>query len=238
MADDSNSVANESITSHMHVVDLASEFEESSSLEALLERTADLWPEIYGRMTPRETLWVFTANYYADDGTWPVPMALADRIREEADFTLKNIVTRYRDPTDGGDLRSSYEEILFLVKDKRQYFFDKDPIRIAHVYEGNEWGGERETGRSAYHDTEVRRYNPDGKDPGNVWLEEVRTGTEDQTVDETRPLPRIEAFKRCLRAGSTVGETVYLWVGDESFEDAVTAEGRELATHPSAVIDP
>jgi len=87
--------------------------------------------------------------------------------------------------------------------------------------------GERKTGQSSYHDTEVQRYNPNGKDPGNVWLTEIRDQSPDETVDETQPLRRTEALARCIRAGSEAGETVNLWMTDEEFTEAVNEEERE-----------
>lgn len=210
----------------MHVVDLGPLLDDATSLDGFLQRTDGLWTTIHGEMEPEETLWVFAQNTYRDGQYWPAAMAVADHARAETDLILKNIVTRHQEFTTGGDMHNAYEEILFFVKDKRAYRFNKDPIRIAHVYEGKEWGGKREKGNSAYHDTEVRRYNPKGKDPGNVWLDEIRDQTPDETVDETRPIPRVEALKRCLRAGSVENETVHLWPESDPFQKTVNAENR------------
>jgi hypothetical protein len=98
---------------------------------------------------------------------------------------------------------------------------------VEHVYEGNEWGGERKEGNSAYHDTKVRRYNPDGKDPGNVWLDEDRSQTSDQSVNESRPIPLTEAIRRCVLVGSSEGETVYTLHCDDAVGNAIEEEGRK-----------
>lgn len=211
----------------MHLVDISSKLESSDSVEALLSGTSGYWERIYDEMDQRETLWVFVPNRYEGTTSWSPAMVLADYVREEAPLVLKNTIVRHTDPETASGLQSVYETILFLVKDRREYRFDKDGIRVAHVYEGNEWG-DRETGRSAYHDTEVKRYNPAGKDPGNVWLEEERGETDDETVDEIHPLPRTEAVTRCVRAGSTEDEVVRgLWLS-EAFERTVHGEGRKL----------
>lgn len=229
MTDDSSMIREQTTSTGMHIVDLKPLLATAPTINDVLQQTAGLWTTICEEMTDDETLWVFAPNKYDDSGCWPVSMALADYARDESGLTLKNTITRHTELSSGGDMQNGYEEILFFVKDKRSYRFNKDSIRVAHVYEGKEWGGERETGSSAYHDTEVRRYNPNGKDPGNVWLDERRDQSADETIDETRPLPRVEALKRCIRAGSLEDETVHLWMGsDTSFQDAVISEDRDL----------
>lgn len=183
------------------------------SIDELLSNITESSQQIYSQMDDDETLWIVCTNQYGEDGCRSVALELADSIREEAPFTLKNTVTVHTNRECGGKLGSIYKEILFLVKDKRNYKFNKDAIRIPHVYKGNEWGGEREKGSSAYHDTEVRRYNPDGKDPGNVWTEDDRAITNGENVDETRPTTLDEAVERCVLAGSDEDEIVHtLWM--------------------------
>lgn len=212
----------------MYLVDLTEVTSNSATLSRLLDRTRGVWSALADEMDPTETLWVFTPNERRHGQFWPVAMSVADCAREESDLTLKNLITVHREGGRETDLRTVYEEILFFVKDSSAYRFDKDSIRVAHVYQGEEWGGEREKGQSAYHDTTVRRYNSDGKDPGNVWLSEFRNQTANETIDETRPMKRTEAAKRCLQAGSVEGETVHsVWVTDD-LADVVEAEGRIL----------
>lgn len=225
--DNSSGKGKQSTVTRMHVVDLAPLLPGADTLDDLLESTSGAWATIHDEMTPSESLWVFAPNERREGTFWPVAMAVADRARAESGLVLKNVVTRHREPEPGGDLRDAYEEILFLVTDKRSYRFDKDAVRVDHVYEGREWGGERESGTSAYHDTEVQRYNPNGRDPGNVWLEELRDGTPDETVDETRPLSRAEALRRCVRAGAGEDEPIHLWHGGEEFRAVVEREGRD-----------
>lgn len=209
----------------MYLVDLSRMVSASDTQEDVLNATEGLWGALYDRMDLTETLWVVAPNAYRNGRLWPVAMEIADYAREESGLSLKNTITVHQWEDRGGDMESAYDEILFFVKDKREYQFNKDDIRAAHVYEGNEWGGERKEGNSAYHDTKIRRYNPDGKDPGNVWLDEDRTQTENQEVDEVGTIPLEEALRRCVLVGSDEGETVYtLWKND--IEDVVTGEGR------------
>jgi len=114
MTDSSSRMERQSGVIRMHVVDLHSLVESASTLEEVLERTRDLWSTIYDEMTEMETLWVFAPNRYDEAGCWPVSMAIADYARKETDLVLKNIVTRFQQPTQAGDLENVYEEILFL----------------------------------------------------------------------------------------------------------------------------
>lgn len=225
MVQQSSTTERNESNNQMYLVDLSRVVSNADTQEDVLSETQGLWEAIYERMEPTETLWVVAPNAYRDGRLWPVAMEVADYAREESDLILKNTITIHQWEDRGADMESAYDEVLFFVKDKRKYQFHKDDIRVAHVYEGNEWGGEREEGNSAYHDTKVRRYNPDGKDPGNVWLEEDRTQTDNQEVDEVGPIPLEEALRRCLLVGSGEGETVYtLWTND--IEDVVASEER------------
>lgn len=210
----------------MYLFDLRNVVSRASSLDDVLEETRGTWASLYDRMEASETLWVIAPNGYRDGRMWPVAMATADAAREESKLTLKNTITVHTWDDRGADMESAYDEILFFVRDKREYQFHKDRIRVAHVYEGHEWGGERKEGNSAYHDRKVTRYNENGKDPGNVWLEEDRTQTDNQEVDETGPISLEEAIRRCVLVGSSEKETVFVVNGDESLVDTVTGEDR------------
>ena len=212
----------------MYLVDLAEIVSRSSTLDGLLDETRGLWSDLHEEMDSTETLWVFAPNERRHGEFWPVAMSIGGCAKKESELTLKNIITVHRDTGRNGDFRTVYEDLLFFVKDTRSYQFNKDEIRIAHVYQGKEWGGTRKEGKSAYHDTRVQRYNPNGKDPGNVWLTEVRNETTDETVDRTQPIQRTEALKRCLRAGSSEGETVNAFWLSGKFATIVEAEGRVL----------
>lgn len=210
----------------MYLVDLTAVISHCSSLDEVLNETKYLWPSIHNEMSPEETLWVISPNEYRAGRMWPVAMAVADYAREESNLVLKNTISVHQWDDRGADMESAYDEILFFVKDKRQYRFEKDRIRVEHVYQGHEWGGEREKGNSAYHDREVSRYNENGKDPGNVWLEEIRTQTDNQEVDETGPIQMKEAVRRCILVGSDEGETVSVLGSGDGVEETIENENR------------
>lgn len=217
-------------SNQMYIVDLRGIVSDADSLDDVLNDTRGLWNAIYERMESDEILWVIAPNDYREGRMWPVSMAIADYAREESKLVMKNNITLHQWDERDADMESAYDEILFFMKNKREYQFHKDRIRVAHVYEGHEWGGEREEGNSAYHDTKSRRYNPDGKDPGNVWLEEDRTQTDNQEVDETGPLSLVEGVRRCILAGSNEGETVHLIAGDGDLKETIYAEDRVANT--------
>ena len=226
MVQQSSASADNQNSNQMYLVDLRPIVSKATTQEGVLDETRGIWQGLYERMKPEETLWVIAPNDYREGRMWPVSMAIADYARDESDLILKNTITLHQWEDRGGDMESAYDEILFFVKSKREYQFHKDDIRVAHVYEGNEWGSEREEGNSAYHDTKVRRYNPDGKDPGNIWLDEDRTQTGNQEIDEVGPLPMEEAIRRCILVGSAEDEIVRtLWIN--SLNDMVVDENRE-----------
>lgn len=227
----SSTSGNERSDNQMYLVDLRDIVRGADSLEAALDETTGVWDGIYERMSPEETLWVLAANEYRGGRCWPAPMAFADHIREQTDFDLKNTITVHRfdeERSEGSALDPTYVELLLLVRDQREYQFYKDRIRIDHIYKGNEWGDDRETGRSSYHDTEVSRYNEDGRDPGNVWLTELRNETADQSVDSTAPIELVEAIERCILVGSDDGESVYVYGFDAEIDDAMHGVDRTL----------
>lgn len=47
---------------------------------------------------------------------------------------------------------------VWLVKNKKEYYFNKDKIREKPIWKDVEWGKRK------------KNYNPKGKDPGNVWI--------------------------------------------------------------------
>jgi hypothetical protein len=214
----------------MYILDITEKASQASDLESLLEEIEGIWNSLYNRMRKEETLWVVAPNQFKNGKCWPVSMALADDAREHSNLVLKNIITVHQWEDRDSTMASAYDEILFFVKDKREYLFHKDRIRQAHVYQGNEWGGRREKDNSAYHDTEVRRYNPEGKDPGNVWLQEDRTQTDNQEIDEITPLPFVEAIRRCVLVGSDEKEEVHIF-GTKDYNSVVSKENRQIKTH-------
>jgi len=217
----------------MYLINLTDALSIASSLDDALDEISGLWEALYDRMDATDTLWVIAPNDYRDGQMWPVAMAAAEAAREESSLVLKNTITLHTWDDRGADMESAYDEILFLVKDKREYQFQKDRIRTAHVYQGHEWGGEREKGSSAYHDRDVSRYNEDGKDPGNVWLREDRTQTENQEIDETSSLSLKEAVRRCVLVGSSEGETVHVVNVDDDLIETITGEDR--VTNPLGI---
>lgn len=216
--------------SQMYLVDLRSHVSDTDSRRELFTETAGVWETLCAQMDPEELLWVVAPNEYRSGELWPVAMATAEQARSEAELTLKNTVTVHDWRERGGepDLQSAHVELLLLVSDQSAYQFHKDEIRIAHAYQGNEWGEDRQEGNSSYHDTTVRRYNPEGRDPGNVWVDADRTQTEGQEVDEITPFPLSEAVRRCVRVGSSEGDRVStLWT--DELDEVIIAENREVA---------
>jgi hypothetical protein len=226
MIEDSSNSETKDSSNQMYLFDIRRTVDRADTLEEALSETKGVWKSLYDRMNATETLWVVAPNDYRDGRMWPVAMATADYVRNETNLLLKNNITLHCWGNRAGDMGSAYDEILLFVKDMNEYQFYKDRIRVAHIYEGHEWGGKREKGKSTYHDTKVKRYNENGKDPGNVWLKEIRTQTHNQSVDETRPLSLTEAIRRCVLVGSNMGEKVYIIDLSENLKNTITEEER------------
>lgn len=55
--------------------------------------------------------------------------------------------------------RNTFKSILWFSKTK-EYYFNKDILRVNHIWKDVEWGKRAEN------------YHPLGKDPGNIWIKE------------------------------------------------------------------
>jgi len=218
----------------MYIIDLSNRLEESDGVHSAITDVARLCSDIYNRMDSSDTLWIFATNHYGRDSFVPVSMKLTGEIGDVTDFSLRDIITVHNKDKSSNLFRNSYEEILLLVKNEETYAFYKDDIRVKPVYKGNEWNGHRENGRSSYRDRTTKRYNSSGKDPGNVWLEEIRTDTQNSVLDRTRPLLRSEAIRRCIRAGSIEGEKVHTYWPTNEMIEIIHSEGRVVSNLPAS----
>lgn len=202
----------------MHIIDISNYMEVNSDVDEvwLLSTPVEVCCEIYDEMATSGTLWLFVPHRMLKQPGTITPMQLADEILVKSEYYLKNIITIHHHVGPNNLLRGAYEEIYLFAKDPREYAFNKDAIRIEPVYKGAEWFGTRDNGQTSYGDRITRRYNEQGKDPGNVWVHEVRTDTAGQVLDRSEPFPRKEAVRRCIRAGSNIGDPVFtMWPSDE-----------------------
>jgi len=172
--------------------------------------------EIYQDMRDDESIWVYSPHMFRYQGEKITSMDIYSKIQNKTNLFLRDMITIYRYTDFDAHFLAAFEEGSLFVKDVSEYYFDKDAIRTDPVYRGDEWNGERQNGRSAYRDRTTKRYNPDGKDPGNVWLNEIRTESKGKVLDRTKPFPQKETIHRCIRASSRPGETItLLWPRSE-----------------------
>lgn len=213
----------------MYIIDVSTGLEEMNGSETddIVSDIANICSAIYEQMDSFDTLWIFTPPHVRNPSIQFTSMQLCEAIQSESNYLLRNIVAVHRCTGHDNLLQGVYEEILLLVKDRDKYYFDKNPIRVEPVYEGKEWNGYRENGRSAYRDRITKRYNSAGKDPGNVWLTEIRTETNNNVLDRTEPFPRVEAIRRCVRLGSEEGDIVSTVWTPEEVVGIIESEDRE-----------
>ena len=90
---------------------------------------------------------------------------------------------------------------IWFVKDKNNYYFNKDSIREKSIWKDVEWG-KRE-----------KNYNAKGKDPGNVWIPTEDDGK--ANITNHILLSKNQIFDRLLSTTLT-DEDSYLLINDES----------------------
>lgn len=149
--------------------DVLNTFDQSDTSDGLLVQS--LLGEIWRLLHPMGSAWL----YYGIDRNSDVfsePFSVCD-IAAQAQFALRNII-KHLDVTlpQTSPLQNAVSWLLFLVKDRSNYFFDKTSLREPHMWRDVEWGGGR---RNVYH--------PDGKDPGNVWIRGTRYDGSDAPPD-------------------------------------------------------
>jgi len=105
------------------------------------------------------SFWLIAGHARLCDRLQPKGFEIAEYIINQGMF-LRNIIVWFmpNDKTFAERLTNRYVHIYFFVKDPHSYYFNKDLIREKHIWKDVEWG--KRSGR----------YNPLGKDPGNVWL--------------------------------------------------------------------
>lgn len=207
-----------------YLLDLSAKLDTVGGLDKLNPCSSSLWARFDSLMDESSTLWVFVANR-DEDGLGSTAMRAAQEAQDGTELSLRDIITVHTETGHDGDLRGVYEEVLLFVKDTSQYTFDKDSIRVEPVYKGEEWNGHRSEGKSSYRGRRTKRYNSDGKDPGNVWLNEIRTDTDSRVLDRTEPIPREEAIRRCVRVGTAGEDLVYTLWADSQATRVIESEG-------------
>jgi site-specific DNA-methyltransferase (adenine-specific) len=89
-------------------------------------------------------------------------------------------------------LANKFEYVLFLTKNPRSFKFYKDTIREPHV---------------TTNDKRRWRYNPKGRDPGNVWTINRIVYGEKEFCDHPAPFPS-ELPRRIIKLTSDPGDTI------------------------------
>ena len=208
----------------VYLLNLSAKLDAIGGLSSFTSSPVLLWKKICDSMDESSTLWLFVTNR-DDDRLGSTAMRVGQQIQNETELSLRDIITVHTQTGNDGYLKGIYEEILLFVKDTSNYSFDKDSIRVKPVYKGKEWNGHRSKGKSAYRGQQTKRYNPEGKDPGNVWLNEIRTETDSRVLDRIEPIPREEAIRRCVRVGVDNNGVVYTLWADKQWSDVIESEG-------------
>lgn len=115
-------------------------------------------------LTDSGNIFICVRNEYASNGD--VTMDFMDVITagEHLHLSYINTIVVPTSPIHTPFLIDNVLYIIWLVKDTKNYFFDKDRIREKHIWKNVEWGHR------------AKNYNPKGKDPGNVWIPTLDDG--------------------------------------------------------------
>lgn len=119
--------------------------------------------------------------------------------------------------------------LLWFCRDKSKMFFDKDIIREKHIWKDVEWGKRK------------KNYNPNGKDPGNVWIPTEDDGK--ANITSHKLLTDSEVLERCIKATSRPDDNVLLDISDFEIEGKLlTSENivikRRMGLKPIKVMQP
>ncbi|MDD2504644.1 MAG: site-specific DNA-methyltransferase [Bacilli bacterium] len=104
------------------------------------------------------------------------------------------------------DNTSKLDNVLYCVwfsKSKKDYYFNKDPIREKSIWKNVEWGKRK------------KNYNSKGKDPGNVWIPTLDNGK--GVITKHIELSIKEIFDRLL-ASTLTDNDKYLIINDSKIK--------------------
>lgn len=161
------------------------------------KRLNKIWKLCYNILSEDGNIWIFTENKIHNAILYPISFDICENL-SRVKFFIRNIIVWYVPNSEkerGRNLINRYKNILFAVKDPKNYFFDKDPIREKHIWRNVEWGKRKD------------HYHKLGKDPGNVWLK-TRDDGKGKVISHI-PLSFDEAIERCVLVGSKENDVIF-----------------------------
>jgi len=88
----------------------------------------------------------------------PITLLVCDYVENLGLYLVDEIIWLCNSDTNN-TFKNLFKSILWFTK-KQNYDFNKDMLRVKHIWKDMEWGKREEN------------YHPLGKDPGNVWIKE------------------------------------------------------------------
>ena len=117
----------------------------------------------YKHLKENGSIWIISADLRNGQKFVPISL-LATECAQKFDLRNYNSIVWINEKTIGNGLFSNIYSNVQMFSKTSDYFFDKDPVREKHIWKDIEWGKRK------------YRYNKKGKDPGNVWINNVDDG--------------------------------------------------------------
>jgi hypothetical protein len=111
----------------------------------------------------------------------PITLIICDYL-ENVGLSLVDEIIWLCDTKSNNTFKNTFKSILWFTK-KTNYYFNKDILRVKHIWKDMEWG-KREG-----------NYHPLGKDPGNVWIKEY---SEKAIITEHKFLTTEEIYAKLI----------------------------------------
>ncbi len=178
---------------------IGKEYEQPLSLDEYIAWSSEWLARVYEVTQRNGALWL-NLGYVAVPGEGraiPLPYLLWNKTEF---FLQQELVWQYGAGVSAKRyLSPRNEKVLWFVKSEKDYYFDLDSIRDPNV----KYPNSKKEGRL--------RYNPLGKNPGDVWYIPKVTSGKNRSSKERTPHPAQfpeELIKRLMKCSSRPGETV------------------------------
>lgn len=110
------------------------------------------------QLSPTSCVFVFCRSEYDAHGDVQHDFLEVIKAGVDAGLTYVNTIVAPTARCIEADLPDNVQYIVWFANDYKSMYFLKDAIREPHIWKDVEWGHR------------AKNYNPNGKDPGNVWI--------------------------------------------------------------------
>lgn len=199
----------------------------TGSHEEFLSRSEGFWKNAFNQLPKEGSLWVISTNLRYNGELIPFPLLLCGCIQKNTKFKLRNLLIWYKlqKPPHDKPFLPAYEIVLFFVKSLKDYYFNKDAVKVPHVFKDIEWG-KRTVGISGYSEREKLRYGPKGRDSGNVLYVDQRN-SEGRILDICE-YPEEKLYEFIIKLSSKKGRILGTNIRTKAIGNVCKRTGRNI----------